>query len=60
MEDPKTFKRIPTCHRASFESIISDDDYKSALEYADYSQRAIYEEEAKEIDRIQKETSIVK
>ena len=55
VEDPKTFKRIPTCHRASFESIISDDDYKSALEYADYSQRAIYEEEAKEIDRLQKE-----
>ena len=55
VEDPKTFKRIPTCHRASFESIISDDDYKSALEYADYSQRVIYEEEAKEIDRLQKE-----
>lgn len=55
VEDPKTFKRIPTCHRASFESIISDDDYKSALEFADFSQRAIYEEEAKEIDRIQKE-----
>ncbi len=55
VEDPKTFKRIPTCHRASFESIISDDDYKSALEYADYSQRTIYEEEAKEIDRLQKE-----
>lgn len=55
VEDPKTFKRIPTCHRTSFESIISDDDYKSALEYADYSQRVIYEEEAKEIDRLQKE-----
>lgn len=55
VEDPATFKRIPTCHRASYDSIIADDDYKSALKYADGSQRNIYEQEAKEIDRIQKE-----
>ncbi len=55
VDDPVTFKKIPTCHRASYDSIIADDDYKSALEYADLSQRAIYEEQAKEIDRIQKE-----
>ena len=55
VDDPATFKKIPTCHRASFDSIISDDDYKSALENADILQRAIYEEQAKEIDRIQKD-----
>ena len=55
IEDPKTFKRIPTCHRTSFDSIISDEDYKSALKYADAVQKSIYEQEAKEIDRIQKE-----
>ena len=55
VDDPKTFKKIPTCHRASYDSIIADDDYKSAIENADLSQRAIYEEQAKEIDRIQKE-----
>lgn len=55
VEDPKTFKRIPTCHRSSFESIIADSDYKSALEFADSLQRTLYEDEAKEIDRIQKE-----
>jgi len=55
VDDPTTFKKVPTCHRASFDSIIADDDYKSALENADMSQRAIYEEQAKEIDRIQKE-----
>ena len=55
VEDPTTFKRIPTCHRASYDSIIADNDYKSALKYADGSQRNIYEQEAKEIDRIQKE-----
>ena len=55
VDDPATYKKIPTCHRASYDSIIADDDYKSALEYADMSQRALYEEQAKEIDRIQKE-----
>ncbi len=55
VEDPVTLKRIPTCHRASFESIIADEDYKSAIKYADFMQKGIYEAEAKEIDRIQKE-----
>ena len=55
VEDPTTFKRIPTCHRTSFDSIIADDNYKSAIEYADGVQRGIYESEAKEIDRIQKD-----
>ena len=55
VDDPKTFKKIPTCHRASYDSIIADDDYKSAIENADMSQRIIYEEQAKEIDRIQKD-----
>lgn len=55
VDDPATFKKIPTCHRASYDSVIADDDYKAALEHADISQRALYEEQAKEIDRIQKE-----
>ncbi len=55
VEDPTTYKRIPTCHRTSLDSIIADDDYKSALNYADSVQREIYETEAKEIDRLQKE-----
>ena len=55
VDDPTTFKKIPTCHRTSYDSIIADADYKSALENADMSQRTIYEEQAKEIDRIQKD-----
>lgn len=55
VEDPTTFRRIPTCHRTSFESITADEDYKSAINYADSIQRGIYEAEAKEIDRLQKE-----
>ena len=55
VEDPQTFKRIPTCHRTSFDSIIADEDYKEALRCADSVQRDIYEREAREIDRLQKE-----
>ena len=54
VEDPKTHKRIPTVNRAQFTSIYMDEDYKSALQYADGYQRQIYEEEAKAIDDIQK------
>ena len=55
VDDPATRKKIPTCHRASYDSIIADEDYKSAIKYADMSQRLLYEQQAKEIDRIQKD-----
>ena len=54
VEDPKTYKRIPTCHRTSYDSIVADEYYKRALEYADMTQRSMYEMEAKQIDEIQK------
>ena len=54
VEDPATHKRIPTVNRAQFTSIFDDDNYKSALQYADSYQRAIYEEEANAINEIQK------
>ena len=54
VEDPQSHKRIPTVNRAQFTSIFADEDYKSALHYADGHQRSIYEEEAKAIDDIQK------
>ncbi len=54
VEDPTTHKRIPTCHRASYDAIVADEYYKKALELADISQRAVYEAEAKQIDEIQK------
>lgn len=61
VEDPKTGKRVPTCHRTSFDAVLADDDYKAALTYAVGEQKTLYEAEAKEIDRIQKDIlSIVK
>ena len=54
VEDPTTHKRVPTVNRAQFTSIFADEDYKSALRYADGYQKRIYEAEAKTIDEIQK------
>ena len=54
VEDPSSHKRIPTVNRAQFTSIFDDDNYKSALQYADGYQRNIYEAEAKAINEIQK------
>ena len=54
VEDPATHKRVPTVNRAQYTSIFADEDYKAALQYADAAQKAVYEEEAKAIDEIQK------
>ena len=55
VEDPKTFKRIPTCHRTLFEAVTTDADYLAAIDYSDAAQQYIYESEARTIDRIQKD-----
>ena len=54
VEDPATHKRIPTVNRAQYTSVFMNENYKDAIKYADPYQKAIYEEEAKTIDNIQK------
>lgn len=54
VEDPATHRRLPTVNRAQFTSVFDDDNYRSALKYADDRQKAIYESEAKAINEIQK------
>lgn len=54
VEDPASHKRIPTVNRAQFTSVFDDDNYKSALQYADSYQKSIYEQEAAAINEIQK------
>ncbi len=54
VEDPATHKRVPTVNRAQFTSVFDDDNYKSAIQYADLAQRQLYEEEARTINEIQK------
>lgn len=54
VEDPQTHRMMPTINRAQYTSIFADEDYKSAIQYADGYQREVYENEAKELDKIQK------
>lgn len=54
IDDGKTGKKIPTCHRTRPTSIMEDDDFAQACENADILARDVYRTEAKEIDRIQK------
>ncbi|MGN1107588.1 MAG: TIR domain-containing protein, partial [Huintestinicola sp.] len=53
VEDPATFKKIPTCHRTQLESVLTDVDYLAAIEHADLMQKSVYEAEAKAIDKLQ-------
>lgn len=52
VDDPKTGKKIPTCHRSSFDSIMDDQDFEMVMEYSDQTSRAIYREEAKAIEAL--------
>lgn len=54
VEDPRTRKHIPTCRRTIRESILENANYKAALANAAPEQRAVYEEKAVIIDRLQK------
>ena len=54
VKDSATGRYIPTINRAQYTSVLADEDYKSAIKYADSIQREIYENEAKYIDEVQK------
>ena len=54
VEDPLTKERIPTCHRTQLASILTDAEYQAALKYADAASRELYEQQAHEINSLQK------
>ena len=54
VDDPATGKKVPTCHRSSFESIMEDPNFEQVLENADAQARKVYREEAKAIEEIRK------
>ena len=54
VDDYKTGKKVPTCHRTLFDSIYSDSDYLEAIKNADVVARRLYQSEAAEIERLQK------
>ena len=52
VDDPVTGKKVPTCHRSSFESVMEDVDFEQACENADVIARRQYREEAKVIENL--------
>lgn len=54
VDDPLTGKKIPTCHRMQYTSILDDADYKEAISMADDIQKTLYIAEAETIAAIQK------
>ena len=54
VDDPATGKKIPTCHRLSFENIMEDSDFEQVCENADSVARGVYREEAKFLENLRK------
>ena len=54
VDDPRTGKKIPTCHRSSFDSVMEDQDFEQACENADAVARKVYREEAKAIEELRR------
>ncbi|MDE5584248.1 MAG: toll/interleukin-1 receptor domain-containing protein [Ruminococcus sp.] len=51
--DPETNRRIPTCHRTSFEKILDIPEFRKVLEYSENNIRNVYIQLAETIDGIQ-------
>ena len=54
VDDPATGRKIPTCHRVSFDSVMEDADFEQACENADAIARRQYREEAKAFEDIRR------
>lgn len=53
VDDPKTKKKIPTCHRTLLKSIFEDPNYLRAIENSNPEVKKLYQREAAYIDVIQ-------
>ena len=54
VDDPKTKKKIPTCHRSSFDSVMQDGNFQMVLSYADPMAGGVYREEAAQIEELRR------
>ena len=54
VDDPATGKKVPTCHRSSFDSVMEDKDFEQVMDTADIVARKVYREEARQIEKIRK------
>ena len=54
VDDPATGKKVPTCHRSSFDSVLDDTDLELALKNADLQAQKVYRQEARQIEELRK------
>ena len=54
VDDPATGKKVPTCHRSSFDSVLKDTNFEQACENTDATARKVYRDEAKQIEELRK------
>lgn len=54
VDDPATGKKVPTCHRSSFDSVLEDANFELVMEYADAVARKLYREEARAIEELRR------
>ncbi|MBQ9939490.1 MAG: toll/interleukin-1 receptor domain-containing protein [Oscillospiraceae bacterium] len=54
VDDPASGKKVPTCHRSSFDSVMEDRNFELVMENASDETRKVYREEAKQIEEIRK------
>ncbi len=52
--EDRSRKRVPTCSKMCSTAVSEDENYKDAIQNADVLAKAVYEEEAKKIDELQK------
>lgn len=53
--DNASGKKVPVCHRISYDSVMDDEDFELVMENSNSESRAIYREEAKIIEETRKE-----
>ncbi len=52
VDDPANGKKIPTCHRSSFDSVMDDANFEQACENTDAVARRVYRDEARTIEEL--------
>ena len=54
VDDPGTGKKVPTCHRTSFDIVMDDANFDQVMENSDVVARKVYRDEAKAIEELRK------
>ena len=59
VDDPATGEKKPTCHRASYDSIMDDSDFELVMENSDALSRSLYRQQAEQIEEIRKSITAI-